>query len=84
VADRLVDRAEQGADSQEILLQSLAMRFERRNLFEVPAANDCGDPLQAEAKLPVEQDLQQQQLRLFVEPVAVGRAVGGFSSPVSS
>ena len=55
--------------------QNLPVRFEGGDFFEIGPAQDSLDLLQLEPQLPVKQDLlERQELRLFVEPVAI-RAV---------
>jgi hypothetical protein len=65
-------RVEQLVSPREALLQNLPVRLQGADLFEVLPEQDFFDLLQLEPQLPVEQDLLEgEELRLFVEPVAV-------------
>ena len=58
--------------------QNLPVRFEGGDVFEIGPAQDSFDLLQLEPQLPVKQDLLEgQELRLFVEPVAIRPEIGG-------
>jgi len=57
--------------------ENLAMRFESGDVLEIGPVQDSFDFLQLEPQLPVKQDLLEgQELRLFVEPVAIRPVIG--------
>jgi hypothetical protein len=65
-----------------LFLQNLAMRLQGSDLLKLGAAQHLLDPFELETQLPIKQDLlQRQELRLFVEPVAVAAIKRRFSSP---
>ena len=73
MVDGFVDGGNQSADALELLFHDLAVRFEGVDLLEFGASKDGLDLFQLESQLAVEQDLlEDQELRLFVDTVAVG------------
>src|SRR5262249_11552096 len=75
--DRLVKGFNQASRAAEVVLQNFAMRLEGRDLLEIGASENAFDLFQLETQLPVKQDLlEHQELRLFVEAVAVRPVIG--------
>src|ERR1043165_2475829 len=77
MADGFVDGLNQRARPRDVLFQNLPVRLESGDFLELSLAQDFLDALQFEAQLPVKEDLlEHEQLRLFVDSVAVRLGVG--------
>ena len=79
VTDGFIDGLNQRAGPRDVRFENLAVRLESGDFFELSLGQDFVDALQLKAQLPVKEDLlERQQLRLLIEPVAVGPIVGRF------